>query len=270
MKPRFIASAALVALMIRPLFGEEPPVRNARVTNASGQVMIKTTENPKEAVAMDEETPLETGDVIETGPKSYVEITMDGDTVFTLQSNSRFKVSSLYLRNTQIELFRGAILAKVKPVTDPEAALILKMPTAVVAVRGTEFGAETGDGLSHVGIFNEGHVVVAGAWGHEHVILGPNQETKVPLSNVPQPPRRLSHFKTYRTQMAHVRDRAVYWHKNWKPISNARTQEIRERLSNPHRPKSQGFRQPIPPHRAPPKIHRKKHDAQHKRRKNRD
>src|SRR5258708_24853431 len=101
------------------------------------------------------------------------------------------------------------------------------MPAAVVAIRGTELGAETGDGVAHVGLFNEGHVAVAGAWGHEHVLLEPNQETHVPLSNVPVPPQKLLRFKARRTQMANVRVRAAYWRQHWEPMGPIERTRVR-------------------------------------------
>jgi len=239
--------------IVPALYAEGQAARDVRVTEATGQVTVKTSDHPKQAAAVDEETPLMDQDVIETGPKSTAEITMDGETVFKLQPDSRLQIKKLFQQNTQLELTQGAMLAKVKPAAGPDHALIVKMPTAVAAIRGTEFAAETGHGVSHIGVFDEGHVVVAGAWGHEHVKLAPNQETKVTLSNVPQSPHPLAHFKTYRNQIQGLRSRATYWRKNWSPMSVVRKQDIRDRLADPRRPLSLTFRHPPKPkpiHRA--------------------
>jgi hypothetical protein len=186
---------------------------------------------------------------------------MDGETVFRLQADSRFKVLKIFPNNTQLELSQGGLLAKVKPVAREEEAMIIKMPTAVVAIRGTEFGAETGDGVSHVGVFDEGHVAVAGAWGHEHVLLEPNQETHVPLSNVPEPPQKLLRFKARRAQMANVRVRQSYWSRNWEPMSPIERARVRQRINSPVRFSSKGFRRPAvkPVVKKPVKLHRTSH-----------
>ncbi len=266
MKSPWMSKLLLLTWTVFPLYAEEPAIRDARVTDASGPVTIKTADNPKQAVTVDEEAPLMEGDVVETGPQARAEITMDGETVFTLQAGTRLKIEKIFLRNTQLELSQGAVLAKIKPATRPDQNLILKMPTAVVAIRGTELGAETSEGLSHVCVFKEGHVVVAGAWGHEHVILGPYQETKVPRSNVPHPPYGLTHFQAYRNQIPHLRNRAAYWQKNWKPISPDQRQRVRQNLMGPNRKPSAGFRRPPehkPPHKTvrPHRTTRPKHPA---------
>jgi len=275
-------AAILLLLMsgVPSLFADEQVLRDARVTDAVGQVTLATADNPKQAVVLDAETPLSEGDVLVTGLKSSVEITLNGETVFKLQPGSRLKMKKIFLNNTQLELSQGAMLAKVKPATVPDQSMIIKMPTAVVAIRGTEFGVETGGGVAHVGVFDEGHIAVQGAWGHEHVLLAPNQETKVTLSNVPQTPRKLAHFQAYRNQMAHLRRRAVYWQSHWQRVSPEKKQMIRQALSNPQRKASPVFKHPMAPRprKAPArKIHhrvthtpkKKPHPIQphHKRRK---
>jgi len=243
----FIGIFVLLASVVLPLEAEEPSVRDLRVTDASGQVTLKTADHSKQAAVVDEETPLAANDIVETGPKSSAELTMDGESVFKLQPGSRLQIKKLYQRNTLFELTEGAIVAKVQPASRPDQGLYLRMPTAVVAVRGTEFAAGTGAGVSHVGVFDEGHVAVGGVWGHEAVKLAPNQETQVTLSNVPQPPRRLAYFKKLKTQMPRLRRRAAFWHKNWRRLSAVRRQAIRDRLADPRSAKSQGFLRPPKP-----------------------
>ncbi len=247
-----------------PLNAEEVVTRDLRVTDAAGPVTIEPVENPSAPAPVDEDTPLKEGDVVAvTGPNSRAELTMDGETVFRLQPGSRFKVLKIFSNNTQFELSQGEMLAKVKPVAREDEAMLLKMPTAVVAIRGTEFGAETGDGVSHVGVFDEGHVVVAGVFGHEHVVLGPNQETHVPLSYVPVPPQTLLRFKARRAQMAHVRNRLGYWRQHWEPIGPDQRQRIRDRINTAQRFPSRGFSHPTAkpavPHVAKPKTSRPLH-----------
>jgi hypothetical protein len=245
---------------------EELFQRDARLTDAVGQLTLKTADKPKQLISINEETPLTTGDILETSTGSRAEVTIEGEMVFELEPGSKLKIKNLSSENTQLELLQGALLSKVKPMTEPGQSLTIKMPTAVVAIRGTEFGAQTGNGVSHVGVFDEGHVDVSGAWGREHVMLAPQQETKVTLSAVPQAPHKLNHFLAYRNQMPHVRNRAAYWRKNWRPQGAWQRQSVRARLFNPNRPKSIGFRRPSAPQavqRAVPT-----HRLRHKRKRN--
>src|SRR2546423_1882167 len=155
----FFAICMLITAMSPRLYAEDLPTRDLRVTDATGLVTLFIPENPKAAAPLNEDTPLAEGDIVQTDPKSRAELTLDGETVFKLQPGSTLKVEKIFVKNTQFSLSQGGLLAKVKPVTDPLYGIILKLPTAVVAVRGTEFGAETMDSVSHVGVFDEGHVV---------------------------------------------------------------------------------------------------------------
>ena len=248
-----------------PPSDQTPTMRDMRVTDALGDVKIIPADNPKMPAPVDEDTPLQENDIITTGPDSLAEITMDGVSVFRLQPESYFKVMKMYEKNTQLELSEGGLIAKVKPIENEETALIIKMPTAVVAIRGTEFGAETGNGVSHVGVFDEGHVAVGGAWGHEHVKLGPNEETHIPLSNVPVPPQPLYRFKTMRGQMSHVRQRVDYWRTNWQPMPPEQKQRVRDRIKSPQRAPVPGFShsgmraEPAAPRKRPARSVRSKH-----------
>jgi hypothetical protein len=240
----FIGVFLFFASIVFPLHAEEPSVRDMRVTNVFGQVTLKTAAYPKAAAVVDEETPLAEEDIIETGPKSLAELTLDGESVFRLQPNTRLRMKKLLQTDMRLELIQGAMLAKVKPATSSDQGIVIKMPTAVVAIRGTEFAVEAVHGVAQIGVFDEGHVMVAGVWGHEFVNLSPHQETKVTLSNVPRPPHPLDHFKKFNDQLPRLRDRVVFWHTKWRSISDAGKHQIRDRLADPHLSKSQDFLRP--------------------------
>jgi len=240
----FLGVFLFFASVVLPLQAQAPDLRDLRVTDASGPVTLKTADHPKQAAIINEETPLAEEDLIETGPTSSAELTMDGESVFKLQPGSRLRIKNLSRQTTRFELILGAMLAKAKPATHLNEGVTIKMPTAVVVIRGTELSVETRAGISRVGVFEEGHVAVSGAWGHETVKLDPNQETKITRTNVPEPPRKLDHFMKLKNQMQHLRSRAAFWHNHWRPISDFKKQTIRLRLADPHRPKSQGFYRP--------------------------
>ena len=213
------------------LGADEAARRDMRITSFNGPVTLRTAEEPRTPALLSEETPLNEGDVIETGPHAEAEIILEGQSVFRLQSNSKLKIRFLYVKNTQLEMKVGSFLAKIKSSPETEG-IIVKLPTAVLAIRGTELAAATAPGISYVGVFEEGKVAVAGAWGHEHVIVGPHQETQVPLSNVPAPPHKLIHFTKYRSGMIALRKRTAYWRAKWKPLAPGQKAVIRLRLKS--------------------------------------
>jgi hypothetical protein len=88
------------------------------------------------------------------------------------------------------------------------------------------------------------------------VLLEPNQETHVPLSNVPVPPQKLLRFKARRAQMAQVRVRHAYWRQHWEPIGPNERARIRQRINSPVRFASKGFRRPAVQPVAKKAVHR--------------
>jgi len=232
-------------------------LRDLRLTDASGSVTVRTLADPKHPIIVDEEIPLQEGDIVETGPRSSAELVIDGESVLSLRSGTRVKAAKLDSENTQFDVGQGLILAKVKPIASPTQKFMIKLPTAIVAIRGTEFGADTAYGLSHIAVFDEGHIRVSGVWGHEHVELTPNQETRVPLSSVPHVPYRLLHFQVHRRLMPTLRRRLIYWKKNWKVIPIVQRRYMRERFTDPHRKPLLQFRRAEPENAQPVRRRRK-------------
>src|SRR5689334_14714592 len=99
-----LLSFLALASVVSPLQAAEPIERDVRVTDAIGQVTLKIADAPKRRLLLDGVTPLEEGDVLETGPQAQAEITLDGATVFALQAGSRLTFKKIFLHNTQLEL----------------------------------------------------------------------------------------------------------------------------------------------------------------------
>src|SRR5438876_984048 len=129
-----IGICVLWTSIVTPLRAEEADQRDARVTETRGPVTLRTADRPQEAMGLNPDTPLAAGDILDTGPESQAEITLDGETVLQVLPNSHLTLLKIFFQNTQLELKRGGMLAKVKPAANPENSLILKMPTAVVAI----------------------------------------------------------------------------------------------------------------------------------------
>jgi hypothetical protein len=82
---------------------------------------------------------------IRTGKRSYVEILLNNGTRVQMKEVSVMNVASLKTRDseqpTRIRLLTGAVRISLKKLFRDGHALILKTPTAIAGVRGTDFGA---------------------------------------------------------------------------------------------------------------------------------
>lgn len=109
------------------------------------------------------EDPVKEDDIVTTGSNSFCDIKI-GKSILRIKSDSSIRLSQLRkngdFEKTQIELSTGKILCKPKKLLKEENFLV-KTPTAVAAVRGTQFSVETDKlNTTRIKVFN-GEVKVA-------------------------------------------------------------------------------------------------------------
>jgi hypothetical protein len=107
--------------------------------------------------------PVHERDVIRTGADSFCDIKI-GESLIRVKQNTRVLMSSLVRKgaaeNISIDLGVGKLLCKPKKLLKSESFLI-KTPTAIAGVRGTQFTVEAdANSTSRIKVF-EGHVKVA-------------------------------------------------------------------------------------------------------------
>lgn len=230
------SSMTLAAAML--LLGTAAPLRaqpaggavhDVRVTKVDGEVTLYTAEDP-EGIPAEVDTPLEEGDRLVTGDGASAEIAFDGgNSVVTINPSSDFTLRGAQRSSTVLELATGSLLAKIRKLLAGDN-LQVRAPSAVAAVRGTEFGVEAENGAqAHVGVFDEGRVEVTGQSGPPQV-LEPNQETSVVKGAPAQPPRQLQRFLQRREFMRQVmRERSRRLAQRWKTLPPDRRQELRRK-----------------------------------------
>lgn len=187
---------------------------DARVVALSGSVNFYPANSPTESLVAVSGLPLEAGDRIVTNGNGIAQIAFSGSGLIGLAPNSSFLVSSVEKSNTLFSLDFGNMIAKFDALLSGQS-LQVQTPTAVAAVRGTEFGVgfSKTDG-AQIGVFDEGKVKVTNGSGSE--FLTPHQEVSVrSKSGHLQRPHPLRHFLRYRRQMKMFRRRIVMLHKNW-------------------------------------------------------
>jgi len=137
---------------------------SAAITDMEGDVQVKKA-GQAEFIDADVDMELQVGDMIVTKDKSEAEVVFDDDnSVIKLEPNTtvilrkieKTKVS----RSSLIEMTLGKIITMMKHDDGLEKSFEVKTPSAIAAVKGTEFAVEALAGESYVGVF-DGEVKVS-------------------------------------------------------------------------------------------------------------
>jgi len=230
---RLILLGALLACSPAARAQDEPAQDwDGRLTAVSGSVTLIELGGDAEGTPAAAGTPLQEGDRIRTGADSSAELALDGESVIQLGPNADFKLENMHRSETLFGLSAGTFLAKIKKLLASQSMQV-RTPTAVAAVRGTEFGVEVpSPEESHVGVFDEGKVEVKGSGGVENLIG--NQETRVASDGKPAQPYQLQRFARHRAAVRGFRRRLAVLRKGWKRLPPgarlARRKQILEKM----------------------------------------
>ncbi len=233
------AAALLAAVPVRADEAAESGSVDARVVTAEGEVFVYAGDAPDDGapVAASEQAPLQAGDRIHTGDDGRAEIGLEGDSILELGPNSDFTVNALDSAEPAFTLGWGRLIAKIKTLAEGRR-LVVRTPTAVAAVRGTEFAVDVAEdeGGTHVAVFDEGKVAVSGSDGEGETELGANRETEVKRGEGPRRAAKLRHFLQQRSRMAALRGRLPGLRGNWRRLDPGQRAalrgKMRERLQN--------------------------------------
>ena len=244
-----LAAVLLTGLLCRSARAQVPAAEaesyEARLTEVKGDVTVFTTDDP-EGVPGEAGLPLEIGDRIVTAGGA-AEVSLDGVHVISLKANSDFTLTDTKKAGTQFSLALGSMLAKIQKLAEG-AAVSVRTPTAVCAVRGTEFGVEFAKDEgedTHVGVFDEGQVDVIGADGTAPERLIASQETRVSRGGRPAAPYQLQRFVRHRAFMRSFRKRTQLVRKGWKPLPLERRRAVRHEMAIKLRKAKQKLREQL-------------------------
>ncbi|MBN1383791.1 MAG: FecR domain-containing protein [Elusimicrobia bacterium] len=142
------------------------------------------------------EMPVQLKDRVKTAEKSSCNLELDDGSLIYIGENTETSVEILDItgkkHESKISLWFGKLIANIKK--SKQTKMSVHTPTAICAVRGTEFAVETEGEESSVGVF-DGQVGVKStedAEDEEEISIDPDQETTVMKGNPPRPPRKLS------------------------------------------------------------------------------
>lgn len=255
------ALACLAAAWLLMPEGKSPPVAvtvpvatpvpiadwDARVTLVEGQVTI-FSKGADEGVPAAEGMPLEEGDSVRTGAEGRAELAFSTNSVIALGPASIITLSDLAPRQTLLNLDLGTLMAKLRWKGTPGRRMDVMTPTAVAAVRGTEFGvAVLEGGETSVAVFDEGRVAVRTKDNPsiEETMLEPRQEVLVPAGPIAETETRegrnylrvgeLSRLKSFQEQIERIRERPEELSRSWKELDRPAREKVRSRMLQEHR-----------------------------------
>lgn len=231
------AGAALSAPPAKAGAPDEAPSASieAQITEVHGKVTVYLHDHQDdEGIAAKEGTPLEEGDRVVTGPDGEAEIGLDADSLIALGPRSAFTLTSLERRDSRFGLSAGSLFSKIRALFKSGGGLRVETPTAVAAVRGTEFAVEQAEeGLFRAAVFEEGSVWLSAPNGKGgKTLLAAREETFIERGTKNFYAIRvapLAHFAGMRQQMKWVARGAETLSKNWKTLTPERRSEIRAR-----------------------------------------
>jgi hypothetical protein len=176
--------------------------------------------------------PLGEGDRVTVGDGGSADLSLDGGSIIHLGPNTDFTLAKTGRGQTEFVLAFGTFLAKIQKLLDGQQ-MSVHSPTAVAAVRGTEFGVDVdplNTGESHVGVFDEGRVEVRGDSGEARTLQS-GQETKVSRGQAPLAAHPLERFARHREFMrSRMRARWRALGKRWKAMTPEQRQALREKI----------------------------------------
>ncbi|OGS41187.1 MAG: hypothetical protein A2506_00815 [Elusimicrobia bacterium RIFOXYD12_FULL_66_9] len=236
---RIIASFLLVSALALPARAADGERWDARIVDASGSVAVHPADGSEE-ISAEDGMPLEQGDRVVTAAGAWAEIGFDGGSLIALRENSDFTLERTETDSSSFLLSLGALVAKIEKLGVRQ--MRVRTPTAVAAVRGTEFGVEvTVADQTHVGVYDEGSVEVRSESGGTEM-LQPRQETSVSPGRPPLKAFALTRFLKHRKLMLRNRTRIKEVRKRWKTLAPEKRRELRHQVVERMRERRQEIR----------------------------
>jgi len=183
-------------------YAQPPAPFSATLIDFDGQVLIqKGGENLW--LPVEKDMPLEQGDHLKTGAKSFAEILVDDGSQIKLEENSEITLSELSADSqnksitASVYLWFGRMLSNISRFAHSRSRFEVQTPTIVAGVRGTDFAVEVVDTKqTDVGVF-DGEVVVAGLDRQKRpireseIVLGKGYQSSVFRNKPPAAPVQL-------------------------------------------------------------------------------
>jgi hypothetical protein len=211
----------------------QPVQWDARLKRISGEVLLKSSDAAEWVSVEAAEVPLDPDDSVKTGSSGSAEVYLENQGVIALGRNTELELRTLEKDDSEIKLILGSIIAKIEKFAMKKRRFAVRTPSAVCAIRGTEFAVEHSrfNNETAAAVFEEGNVsfMPLDKDGKElgEYILEPNTEIFASAQIKRHKAVKLSRMMKHRGQMARNRDRVRALRKSWKPLSMERRDAVR-------------------------------------------
>lgn len=226
----------------------------ARLGAVTGDVQVLSA-GAREWAEAGSDLIVEAGDRIRTAAEGEAELLVAKGALVVLQANSELHVEQNAKEEDQLTLSKGSLLGKVKGDADSSRHYVFHTPTAVCAVRGTEFGLEVSENQeTHLGVF-EGEMKMgpAGRPLEQAQIVRAHEEGVLQHG---RPFKRLHSFssrmQSHYQQRFRLRQRHAELRNRWIPHTVPMRQELRQKWrTSPPPPPPRNVPSHLPRHRRP-------------------
>lgn len=195
---RFYGILLLIVFLILTSFVAPRQKSSAKVKFLLGKVLLMRFGQTKWKKVKYNERVFQ-GDRIRTELSSRVELEMPDGSVIKINENTMFDVTEIKTPQNEHEdkmsftLWVGSIFAKFQKIVEQRQTRQIESPSAVVAVRGTQFDMSVDQNQTTTVRVYEGRVAFRSKQAAGEVFVSSNQESKVEKGKPPTPPRT---FKT--------------------------------------------------------------------------
>jgi len=218
----------------------QPKVEEAwdvRVNSVYGKAYVKS-DAAEHWSKIEKDLPLEFDDTIRTDPGANVVLSLDNKGIIRIEGNSEVELSSIEKGDSVINILKGSLVAKINHFLDKTFMFKVKTPTAVCAIRGTEFAVEYSSFNDETGVavFDEGKVGVTPSHsniekhGDDEMIVGENTEIYLGPKIRKMKKAKLSRMAFHKSKLLKVRKSIKDLRKKWKPLSQRGKGNLRQKL----------------------------------------
>ena len=210
---------------------------DVRVNSVYGKAYVKSDE-ARHWSKIEKGLPLEYDDIIKTDPGANVVLSFDNKGIVRIEGNTEIELSSIEKNDSVLNLIKGSLVAKINHFLDKAFKFKVKTPTAVCAIRGTEFAVEYSSFKDETGVavFDEGKVGVRPThsnvekYGDYETIIGKNTELFLGPKIRRMKKAKLRRMAFHKSKLLKVRKRIKNLRKKWKPLSERGKDKLRKKI----------------------------------------
>ncbi|MES9993214.1 MAG: FecR domain-containing protein [Candidatus Thiodiazotropha sp.] len=195
----------------------------ARIAGIEGQVQL-TRADGAQLSSLTSGTLIHLGDILKTGPKSSVAVLFADDSALTLHSHGEMRFDHLSAHgetgmvDSRLRLVKGRLQTRVRPSAGPGSRFEIFTPSAISAVRGTEYrAAVTKQGnASNIEVL-EGKVAVSAE--QQQRLVNAGFGTQIVKGEAPVEPVKLLPAPQFSKLPEVVRQ--IDWQMDWEELEGA-------------------------------------------------